>query len=121
MEEIEYSDNEKVIFKTRVKLSLPRKEPEEVDCFVTEDHLIIKGKEPMKIRKTLIQNCGICVIYRAVAYLRSREPYLGEATLTFLNNNGKKHNLLLEMDAADLGYFELAIKERRSKSEVLKD
>ena len=41
--QLQYKDDEKVRYKTRAKLSLPHKEPEEADCFVTEGHVLIEA------------------------------------------------------------------------------
>ena len=49
MEEAEYKDSEKVLFKTRGKLTLPGKEPEEADYFITKGHVVIETEEPIKI------------------------------------------------------------------------
>lgn len=59
MEEVEYKDNEKVLCKTSVILSLSHKRPEEVDCFVTENHVVIDAHEPIKIPVSLVKDFHI--------------------------------------------------------------
>jgi hypothetical protein len=48
MVENEYKNGEKVLYKTKCKLMLPDKDPEEAECFVSETHLFIDAKEAMK-------------------------------------------------------------------------
>jgi len=87
MEENEYKDNEKVLYKTRGKLL--GKKPEEADCFVTQSHVVIEAEEPIKIPVSHIQN---------FEFSYGTYPS-GTATLTFLDDLNKKHKLSLEMDA----------------------
>lgn len=49
MEETEYKDSEKVLYKTQCKPIPPNREPGEVDCFVTENHIIIETRERIKV------------------------------------------------------------------------
>ncbi len=86
----EYQGNEKVLFKTRGKLTLPSKKPEEADCFVTEGYVVIQAEDPIKIPLSCIQNFEF----------RYGEVYpSGTAILTFLDDLNKKHKLSLEVDA----------------------
>lgn len=55
MEETEYKDNEKVLYKTKGKLQLPDNKSEDVDCFVTEGHVVIDAEEPIKIPITHVK------------------------------------------------------------------
>jgi len=50
MEEAEYINGEKVLYKTKCKLGgFLQTKLEEVDCLVTENHVMIQAQEPMKI------------------------------------------------------------------------
>jgi hypothetical protein len=102
--EDEYRDNEKILYKTRV--TLLGKKPEEADCFVTEGHVVIEAREPIKIPMSRVQECDIAAEYPSVFYPT------GTATLTFLDDLNKKHKLSLEMAARDLGYFKQALAEQ---------
>ena len=57
MEEIEYKDNAKVLFKIRAKLRLENREAEEVECFVTDSHVIIEAEERIKIPLLYVKYC----------------------------------------------------------------
>ncbi len=108
MEEIEYKDNEKVIFKAKGKLSLPHKKLEDVECFVTEGHVVIEAEEPIKIPASRIKDCQITV---DSLDLSSPGSFSGTARLWFLDDENKKHELSLEMAASEVGYFKLAAEE----------
>ena len=103
--EDKYRDNEKVLYKTRGWLTLPYKEPEKVDCFVTERHVVIEAKELIKIPVSQVQDC---VLEEPSAFYFTST---GTATLTFLDDLNKKHKLSLEIAAVDLGYFKQALAE----------
>lgn len=110
MEETEYKDNEKVVYKTRAKLSLPNKKPEEVDCLVTEGHVVIEAEKPIKIPVSHIQDCRIMTQMPSASFSRMvQEPLSGTATLTFLDDLNKKRKLSLEMHAGDLYDFKVVI------------
>jgi len=112
MEETEYKNNEKVLFKTKGKLSLPNEKSEEADCLVTEGHVVIEAKEPVNIPVTCIKRCDISHALPPISYSyppRVQEPLSGTATLTFLNDLNKKHKLSLEMAVGDLYSFKQAI------------
>jgi len=111
VEENEYKGNEKVLFKTTGKLSIPHKKPEEVDCFVTEGHVVIEAEEPIKISVSSINDFTTSFLAPDLAYsLGARQPLYGTASLTFIDNFNKKQKLSLDMAAGDLGFFEQAIK-----------
>ena len=107
MEETEYRDNEQVLYRTTVKLKLPHKTPEEVNCFVTEDHVLIEAEEPIKIPLSLIQDISVY----AYPSDQAQEPSYGTATLTFLDDQNKKRKLSLETTAGSLAYFKETINE----------
>ena len=92
MEENEYKNNEKVLYKTRGKLILPGKEPEEVDCFVTESYVIIDVEGAIKIPLSCIQDCDL-------SYDLSGGYKSGTAKLTFADGLNEKHELSLKIAA----------------------
>ena len=110
MEETEYKDNEKVLFKAKGKLSLPHKKLEDVECFVTEGHVVIEAEEPIKIPASRIKDCQISIDSLGLS-ISGPESFSGTARLRFLDDENKKHELSLEMAAGDLGYFKRAAKE----------
>ena len=108
MEETEYKDNEKVLFKAKGKLSLPHKKLEDVECFVTEGHVVIEAEEPIKIPASRIKDCQIII---DALGLSSTGSFSGTARLQYLDDENKKHALSLEMAGRDLGYFKHAAEE----------
>ncbi len=111
MEETEYKDNEKVLFKAKGKLSLPHKKPEHVDCFVTEGHVVIEAEEPIKIPASRIKDCQISIDSLGLTSISGPESFSGTTRLRFLDDENKKHELSLEMAARELGYFKIAAEE----------
>ena len=111
MEETEYKDNEKVLFKAKGKLSLPHKKPEHVDCFVTEGHVVIEAEEPIKIPASRIKECQITIDSLGLSSSSPPGSFSGTARLWFLDDENKKHELSLEMAASELGYFKHATEE----------
>lgn len=110
MAENEYRDGEKVLYQTRGKLSLPHKEPEEVDCFVTEGHVVIEAEEPIKIPVSLIRVCDRSIPEYHLAYSGERtEPLYDTVTLVFLDELDKKRKLLLTMRPGYGLYFKREI------------
>lgn len=102
MQENEYRENEKVLYKTRVKLSLQHKEPEEVECFVTEGHVVIEAKEPIKVPLSRIKDCQVSTEWSPVLPTRAQQPLTGTMTLTFLDDLEKKRKISFEAVAGDL-------------------
>jgi hypothetical protein len=100
MEEVEYKDNEKVLEKTTVKLKLPQKESEDVECFVTRKQVIIEAEEPIKIPVSQIKDCQVVHNYPSnlASYDPVQNPPLsGTATLTFFDDLNQKRKLTLEV------------------------
>ena len=113
MEEVEYKDNEKVLDKITVKLKLPQKEPEDVECFVTRKHVIIESEEPIKISVLKIKDFQVQTSTKAqyMTYpFRDQQPLSGTATLTFLDDLNQKRKLALEAAAGSLYGFKTTIK-----------
>jgi hypothetical protein len=109
--EDEYINDEKVLYKTKGKLWLTHKELEEVECFVTEGHVVIESAEPVKIPVPRIKDCSSSFPLSDFSYsARNHQPSLGTTTLTFFDELNKKRKLSLEMTVEDLGYFERAIR-----------
>jgi hypothetical protein len=111
MEEIEYKDNEKVLFKAKGKLSLPHKKPEHVDCFVTEGHVVIEAEEPIKIPASRIKDCQVNIDSLGLSSISHPGSLSGTVRLWYLDDENKKHELSLEMAASELGYFKCAAEE----------
>jgi len=115
MEEAEYRDNEKVLYRTKVKLSIPKKEDEEVDCLVTEGHVFIEAGESIEI--PLLRIKDMFVHFNASSYLsvETREHLASGVTLTFLDDSNKKHRLSLETIGSHPTSLNEAIKEAKGK------
>ena len=115
MEEAEYKNNDKVLFKTKAKLSLPHKKPEEVECYVTRDHVVIEAEDPIKIPLSLIKGCDVFK-WSPNAYTPSQEPpndVSDTVTLTFQDDLNKKLKLSLKMAALDSFHLKEEIDERK--------
>ena len=86
MEENEYKDNEKVLYKTRGKLSLPQKEHEEADCIITEGRLVIETEQPIKI---------------TLHPIKEHKAKGGAVTVMYLDDLNQKRQLSMEMAHVD--------------------
>lgn len=112
MNENEYKDNEKVLYKTRAKLSLPHKEFKEVECFVTEGHVVIEAEEIKKIPVSRIEGCRETIDYPIsyrYDYHKVQEPLSGTVALTFFDEQKRKQRLSLRMEAEDVRNVKQAI------------
>lgn len=106
----EYWDNEKVLYKTSGKVSLPHKDPQVANLLVTENHVVIVAEEPIKIPLSHIKRCDTAMGSISVSYSTlSQEPLSDTATLTFLDDLKKKRKLPLEMYWKDANLFKQAI------------
>jgi hypothetical protein len=117
MKQDEYKDGEKVVYKTKARLSLPHKESQEADCFVTENHVVIEADEQIKIPVSRIKDCNIEYASVSFAYSTPPEkPLPDTVTLTFLDGQNKRHKLSLDMVAGGPSfssyYFKDAIDEQ---------
>jgi len=109
----EYRDTEKVLYKTKAKISVPNKESEEVECFITESSLVVEAEEPIKIPLSRIKDCDIARTLPLVpVFPPVQEPLFCTATLTFLDDLNKEHKLPLEMDLRDGRHFYQAIQRQ---------
>jgi len=104
MGENEYKDNEKVLYKTRGKLSLPHKKPEEAEILLTEGHVVIETREPIKIPMLRIRNFHISADYYQYGY--GMDGALGRVMLIYYDASWRRQEIDIEMhpgDAAMLG------------------
>jgi len=95
MEGNEYKDNEKVLYKTTAKVSLPHKKLEETNCIVTEHHIVVQAEETIKIPLSRIQNCVIVV---SVSADGSVAP--GTVTLKYLDSTQRRRTAQIETHPA---------------------
>jgi len=111
MEEIEYRNGEKVLYKTSVKLSLPHKKPEEVDCIVTENHVVIETEEPIEVAFPHVISCYVDTPIPISDYTSTSPSSSTEAqniisntyaTLTIMDNQYNKHELPFQGAAREL-------------------
>lgn len=113
MEEIEYKDNEKVLYKTRGKLSLPHKEPEEADCLVTDGHIVIETAEPIKIALSRMIGCHVDLAtggYDYSSYSAGAQISVSSTvTLTFMDDQYSERKLTFKAHAANLYGFKETI------------
>jgi len=117
MEENEYKDNEKVLYKTKGALRLPHKEPEEVDCFITENHVVIDAQEPVKIPVSLVKDCHIADYYptlvRDAATGLVQDAATGTVTLRYQDNSGRNQKAKLEVTVYDATMLRNAFESAR--------
>jgi len=103
-------DTKKILYRTRCKLSLPHKKPEEADCLVTGNHVAIETGEPIAIALSRIRECRTERALPSVSYpAPPSQPLSGTMTLTFLDDLSKKRKLALEMAEKELHSFKQAI------------
>ena len=110
MVENEYKDKEKVLYKSKVRLSLPNKEQEEVNCFITKSHLVLEAKQPLRIPLQKIKLRGV------------KEYMQDTVALTYVDDLNKKQQF--SMEEAGGAYhlndeLESAIRKIRVKSSSL--
>jgi hypothetical protein len=113
MGDIEYKDNEKVLYRTRCKLNPEKKESEEVDCFVTENSVMIDAEKPIQIPLSHIKSCTDSSKPPYVAYtLSSSHPQVlipGEVKLDYTDELKKFCILDLEMPLANVNRFKRVV------------
>ena len=109
MDEIEYKDNEKVLYKTKAKLSLPHKEPEEVNCFVTEGNLVIEAEEPIKIPLLRIRRHQVAYETYETPPQTATAELLGSMKLTYLDELNQKQKVSFEPAASVAVLFNQAL------------
>lgn len=120
MEETEYKDNEKVLYKTRFNLNLPPKSPEEIDCLITQEHVIIETEEPIKIPVSQI-SCDIPSYPSPQYTARSQETYSDDATIEFTDEQGKEGKISLKGAFGSLHSFKKIIDMVNELSWLLED
>jgi hypothetical protein len=74
MDENEHKDKEKVLYKTSGKLHLTHNKSEEVDCLVTESHVIIDNDEQIMIPVARIEDFYTRISSSPIYATRAREP-----------------------------------------------
>ncbi len=118
MEEAEYKDDEKVLLKAKVKLSIPHQKPEEANCLLTEGHLIFDAKEIIKIPLYRILNYdeslgsipyGIGTSYGSSS---AEKRFSITVRLTYFDDLYKKQSLSFEADNRDFFNFKITIDEQ---------
>jgi len=113
MEENEHKDNEKVLDKFEVKLN---GKTEEVDCIVTESHLVIEAEEVMRLPFSHIVNCDVQYSLPSIAYPNQPlKQHSGTAKLTYLNEFNNRQKLSLEMSIESLYLFKVSINNQIAK------
>ena len=117
MEDNEFIDSEKVLYKSRCKLRPPQKEPEEANCVVTEGHVLIEAAEMIKIPLLRIKHCDIPLPSTSYS-TQTQEPSSSTMVLTFLDNQNRKHKLSLEMAVSDATYCEYNLKLAIAEAEA---
>jgi len=111
MEETEYKDNEKVLFKTKGKLSLPHNKPEHIYCLVTEGHVVIEAKEPIKIPLSRIQDCHVSTPLPSFGASVAEVSH-STVRLRYRDASGHRRMLEIEMQPADAGTLRATIYDR---------
>jgi len=118
MEENEYINNEKVLYKTRGKFSLPNKEPEEVDYVVTEGHVVIEAQEQIKIPLLRIRSHQVAYESYETPPQTATAERLGSIRLTYLDNLNQKQKVSLESIASVAVLFNQALSLAIDKAKV---
>jgi len=122
MEQNEYKDNEKVLYKTKGKLILPHKKPEEADCFLTDRNIVIEAEQPIRIAVARIADCALGV-EQPTGYgaARGEAKPMGTVTLTYFDDLNQKQRLSLEMPTYEAALLsnELRTTIRIAQKEVL--
>jgi len=116
MEESQYEDQEKVLYKTRVWLKLKGREPEEADSLITEGRVVVKSSEPITIPLRQVKNCDTFYSFEASDSGASGQVLqTGSVTLTFVDGSNKKQKLDLVMDMVETSNFKRVVDEQRKK------
>ena len=112
MEDTEYKDGEKVLFRAKCRLNLQGKELEEIDCLVTENQVVIEGEEPIRIPVLYITN-------HRIDYSTTPQTLgLVNLTIAFLDRQKKKRNLSLEMTSTDADSLYSLLEQETRKAET---
>ena len=99
----EYRDTEKVLYKTKAKISVPNKESEEVECFITESNLVIEAEQPMKIPLNQIK----------MRLIKESNTM----TLVYVDHLDKYRELSLEIPLGDATPFNEVLSKATDKAE----
>lgn len=113
MEQDEYKNGEKVLYKTKGKLSLPHKKPEEADCFLTDRNIVIEAEQPIRIAVARIADCALGV-EQPTRYgaARGKAKPMGTVTLTYFDDLNRKQRLSLEMPTYEAGLLSHELRTR---------
>jgi len=113
VEENEYKDDEKVLDKFIVKLN---GKTEEVDCIVTESHLVIEAEEVMRLPFSHIVNCDVQYSLPSIEYPgQPLKQHSGTVRLTYLDELNNKQKLSLEMSIGSPYLFKESISRQIAK------
>jgi uncharacterized RDD family membrane protein YckC len=113
MEEAEYKDNEKVLFKASGKpLGM---EAKEADFFVTEGHVIIEMKEPIKIPMANIKDCRSPADNDAAVILGVETAQTTTVTLTYRDTSGQSRAMKFDMSMRDARSLNITVEAARRK------
>jgi len=111
MEEAEYKDNEKVLEKYTVKFN---DKSEELECIITNSHLVIEAEETIRIPFSHIIDCEFDrPIISGIGH--SSQPQklpLGTATLRYFDELNNEKKLSLKMSAKRLPLFKESINKQ---------
>ncbi len=117
MDEVEYKNNEIMLYKTKAKLSLPHRKPEEVHCLVTQGHVVIEAEEPLKIPLVRIKDWSVRTEIVNIRAVTQAVP--GTVTLRYRDASGHGQTMELEMEAVyDAGALASALKSTRDAAEI---
>jgi len=119
MEDTKYKDNERVLYKIAGKLSISKKEPQEVNCLVTENNLVIEGQETKKIPLLRIKNHQVNYeSYETPPQTVTAEERLGSVTLTYLDELNQKQRFSFKSNASIAVLFNRALSSAISNARV---
>ena len=117
MEDAQYKNSEKVLETYIVKLN---DKSEELECIITESHLVIEAEDAIRIPFSRIYDCDIYYpMVSDIGYSSSQpsESLLGTATLKYLDEVNKEKKLTLQMSAGSLSLFRQTLYRQMDKYE----
>ena len=122
MEREDYWNNELVLYKTSGKVKLPHKETEDINCLVTEGHVVIETDEVIKIPLSHIKKCratrDLLSNYSYSEHISTRELWAGTAELAYVDDQNVKHELSFQLDKGEQFSFHAKVQRAIKRPKV---
>ena len=113
MEESEYWEGEKVLYKTSGKARIQHENPREATILITEGHVVIEMEELINIPLSHIQVCTTS--FNTIPYTYSNQPqrpFSSTTTLTFTDKLNRYYRIDLEIPLIEVDNFKEAIDKK---------